>query len=136
MVSQNNLSIDIVNDYIGVGKPSPSSKLDVDGTITATDFNSLSDANKKTNISSIESSIELINKINGVRFIWKDSKKSSLGVIAQDLEKVLPELVSSKTVKTVNYNGIIAVLIEVVKEQQKQIEFLMSHLNIDTTGQI
>jgi len=45
-------------------------------------------------------------------------------VIAQELEAVLPELVTQGEVKSVNYNGIIGVLIEAVKEQQKQIEEL------------
>ena len=52
-----------------------------------------------------------------MRFDWKDSGESSLGVIAQDLEKVLPELVSETDgVKSVNYNGIIGVLIQAIKE--------------------
>lgn len=45
-------------------------------------------------------------------------------MIAQELEAVLPELVTQGEVKSVNYNGIIGVLIEAVKEQQKQIEEL------------
>ena len=52
-----------------------------------------------------------------------------MGVIAQELEKVFPELVKqSDSHKSVNYNGLIGVLIEAIKEQQKQIEEL-KHLN-------
>ena len=54
----------------------------------------------------------------------KDSKKHSLGVIAQEIQKILPETVSenSNGSKTVSYNHIIAVLIEAIKEQQKIID--------------
>ena len=50
--------------------------------------------------------------------------KKSLGVIAQEVEKVLPELVSGEETKTVNYNGIIGLLIECVKKQQEEINEL------------
>ena len=54
----------------------------------------------------------------------KDSKKQSLGVIAQEIEHILPEVVSKNDIglKTVSYNYIIAVLIEAIKEQQTIIE--------------
>ena len=54
----------------------------------------------------------------------KDSKRPALGVIAQEIEHVLPEVVSQNNngSKTVSYNHIIAVLIEAIKEQQKIIE--------------
>ena len=54
----------------------------------------------------------------------KDSKKQSLGVIAQEIENILPEVVSKNDIglKTVSYNYIIAVLIEAIKEQQTIIE--------------
>jgi hypothetical protein len=45
-----------------------------------------------------------------------------LGVIAQELEKIIPELVSGDENKTVTYNGLIAILIEAVKELKKQVE--------------
>jgi hypothetical protein len=45
-------------------------------------------------------------------------------VIAQELEKVLPELVTQGDIKSVNYNGLIGLLIEAIKEQQKQIDEL------------
>jgi flagellar biosynthesis chaperone FliJ len=50
-------------------------------------------------------------------------------VIAQELEKVFPELVKTGENKSVNYNGLIGVLIEAVKEQQKQIEELKKQIN-------
>jgi hypothetical protein len=58
-----------------------------------------------------------------VKFNWKRSGLDSYGVIAQDIEKVLPELVSDVDgIKNVNYDGIIAFLIEAIKELNKKLE--------------
>jgi hypothetical protein len=65
-----------------------------------------------------------VNSLRGVSFDWKENGKSSYGVIAQELEEVLPELVNNGEVKSVNYNGIIGVLIEAVKELKNEIEEL------------
>jgi hypothetical protein len=102
--------------------------LNVVGVITCTDLNSTSDQNLKYDIRKVENSIDILNEINGVQFKWKSNDKSSLGVIAQELEKVLPELVSQGETKSVNYNGLIGVLIEAVKTQQTQINELNSRI--------
>lgn len=129
LVSDINLFVDIANDRVGVGKSNPATKLDVNGVITCTDINSTSDINLKTNIRSIENSIEKLSKINGVEFDWKETSESSIGVIAQDLEKVFPELVkNSGDRKTVNYNGLVGVLIEALKDQQSQINSLKEEI--------
>lgn len=95
------------------------------GILSATTFNSLSDENEKENVVTISNAVETVKQIRGVRFDWKENKNPSLGVIAQELEKILPELVlNSNGQKTVNYSGIIAVLIEAIKEQQEEIEKL------------
>ena len=99
------------------------------GIVTAADFNSASDIKLKENVQVIESPLEKIIQLEGVRFEWKDSGRQSLGVIAQQVEKVLPEIVSGDESKTVNYNGLIGLLIECVKEQQKEIEDLKKHIN-------
>ena len=99
------------------------------GIVTATDFNSASDINLKENIQKINNPIDKIVKINGVRFDWKSDNKPSMGVIAQNIEEVLPELVSGDDSKTVNYNGIIGLLIECVKTQQEQIGELNRRLD-------
>lgn len=100
------------------------------GVITATDFNSASDIKLKENIHSIENPLSKVMQINGVGFRWKDTQENSIGVIAQDIEDILPELVKeSEHHKSVNYNGLIGVLIEAVKEQQRQIEELKILIN-------
>ena len=99
------------------------------GTLTATDFNSTSDINLKENIRSIEDPLNKVLQLNGVEFDWKDNQQSSIGVIAQELEKVFPSLVKTAENKSVNYNGLIGVLVEAIKEQQKQIEELKNLIN-------
>lgn len=99
------------------------------GIITATDFNATSDLSLKTNIKPIEDPISKVLEINGVSFDWKQTGKASIGVIAQEVEKVLPELVSNQDTKTVNYNGLIGLLIEAVKNQQAQIDELKKQIN-------
>lgn len=96
------------------------------GALSSTAFNSLSDLNLKTNVNTINNSSDILSQIRGVSFNWKDNGKKSYGVIAQEIESVLPELVETndKNIKSVNYSAIIAFLIESNKELQKRIEAL------------
>lgn len=95
------------------------------GTITATIVNATSDINLKENIKPLQNSIDALNQINGVSFEWKKDSSKSIGVIAQEIEEILPELVSEVDGnKTVNYNGLIGILIEAVKELSKEVEEL------------
>jgi len=97
------------------------------GTITATDFNSTSDINLKENIKTVENSLNTLTQLRGVSFDWKETGRSSYGVIAQELEEILPDLVTNGEVKSVNYNGLIGVLIEAVKELKAEVEELKSY---------
>jgi hypothetical protein len=123
-----------VSESIGIGTTNPTSKLYVvgdvlvSGVITSTDYNSASDINLKENIQPISNPIDKVLQINGVSFDWKEDGRSSMGVIAQEIEKVMPEIVSGGDSKTVNYNGLIGLLIEVVKEQQQRINSLEERL--------
>ena len=123
-----------VSDNLGIGTTNPTSKLHVvgdtyiSGILTATDINSASDIRLKTNIKPFENTLEKIVQINGVSFNWIDSNAKSGGIIAQDVEKVFPELVNDGDHKTVNYNGLIGVLIESIKELKQEVEDLKSRL--------
>ena len=100
------------------------------GTLSATAFNSLSDITLKTDVQDING-IELLNNIRPVSFVWKETGTRSYGVIAQELEKVLPELVETNEhgIKSVSYIPIIAMLVDVVQKQQEEIEEIKSMLN-------
>ena len=128
--SGSNLYVDIDNSRVGVGTTVPSSTLQVSGTITCSDINSTSDIKLKEDIHSIKDPLDKVMKISGVGFRWKENKDEAIGVIAQDIEEIIPEVVkNSGDIKTVNYNGLIGVLIEAVKEQQHQIEELKKQIN-------
>ena len=120
---------------LGIGTTNPTSKLYVvgnayiTGVTTSTDFDSLSDINLKTNINQIANPLEKVMQIRGVTFNWKDGNRNSAGVIAQEIEKILPELVHGGETKTVNYNGLIGLLIECVKKQQEEIDELKRKVN-------
>ena len=87
------------------------------GQLNATEFNSLSDAAYKEDLTEIENSLDLIKQITPYSFKWKEDGRSSYGVLAQELEKILPELVckNSEGVKSVSYIPLIALLIDAVK---------------------
>lgn len=100
------------------------SSLNATFSITAADINSSSDQKLKTNIKTIEKSLDIVNSLRGVSFDWKLSGKTSYGVIAQELMEVLPNLVTSGENLSVNYNGLIGFLIESIKELHLEIEQL------------
>ena len=99
-------------------------------TITGT-LTQNSDATLKENIKPIESALDKVKQMQGVEFNKINSNTKEIGVIAQDIEKIIPELVleNEKGIKSVAYGNITAVLIEAIKEQQKQIEELKQQLN-------
>lgn len=94
------------------------------GTLSSTIFNSTSDINKKENLRQINDAMYLIDNLKGYRFNWKDNGLPSVGVVAQEVQTVLPELIGEDN--SVNYNGLIAVLIEAVKELKAELAELKS----------
>ena len=99
------------------------------GTLSSTIFSSLSDETKKTNINVISNSLNVTENIRGVTFDWTDGTGSSAGLIAQDVEKYLPQLVhidEFNGTKALNYNGVIGVLVEAVKELSERVKQLES----------
>ena len=94
-------------------------------------LSNLSDETLKTNIVGITNAVEKVQQLRGVEFDWISNGAHSVGVIAQDVEKVLPDLVETRAdgKKAVDYSKLTAVLIEAVKEQQVQINELKSRLD-------
>ena len=114
--------------------------VDTDGTLSIANYNSnyadgalfTSDEKLKSNISKIQSPISIAKAIEGVRFEWNDKSeytlrgKEDIGLIAQNVEKVLPEAVSSNSNSelSVYYHKLVPVLLECIKDQQDQIDSL------------
>ena len=99
------------------------------GLLVAQDFNSLSDIRFKDNVETIDGAVAKLQQLRGVEFDWKHTPGSSVGVIAQEVQAVYPQLVTEGEEKiTVNYNGLVGLLIQAVKEQADEIAALKEKL--------
>ena len=140
------------NGDVGVGTSNPNAKFEVIGDISCSGvyatgniyatgdvtafYSNTSDERLKTNIKTIENPLNIIANIRGVRFNWNDEAKEinefvdldkrEIGVLAQEVEKELPEVIKEgfSGYKAVRYEKIIPVLIEGMKEQQSKINTL------------
>ena len=97
------------------------------GLLTAVDFNSTSDERLKENIVPLENAGDALRQLDGVAFTWKESGEAAYGLIAQEVEKVIPALVEEvDDVKRLKYLGLIAFLLEGIKELQDRVTALES----------
>ncbi len=135
--TRNNAFVVFKNGKVGVGTNTPGKRFEVgangDGTkARANSWLTFSDRRWKTNFKKIENPLDKISKINGYYYNWKNKKDKSLqvGVIAQEIEAVLPEIVDTDNqgYKSVDYAKIVALLIESTKAQQKEIENLKKEI--------
>jgi hypothetical protein len=109
----------------------------INGTLTQNSTQVPSDIKLKKNIVPINNALSLVDSLNGVHFDWRKDGKKAIGFIAQEVEEVLPELVGEVSElhnreekhKTVDYQSVIPVLVEAIKEQQAQIEALQEQIN-------
>lgn len=106
------------------------------GTVFNLPVNIGSDIRLKKDVEKIDNALDKLTKINGYDFTWKNTERKDAGVIAQEVEKVMPHLINADGIdndetyfKSVNYNGLIGLLIEAVKEQQEEIAFLKERLD-------
>ena len=128
-----NLILNSIGGNVGIGTATPSEKLEVAGNIkivsTATctlgggtgATSCTSDSRMKKDITPLKNSLEKINELKGVSFLWKKETSGDrhLGIIAQDVEKVFPELVTidkDSGYKMVAHSLLIAPMIEAIKE--------------------
>ena len=140
---------------LGVGVTIPSQKLDVAGTIHASNLNggattlstdasgniirTPSDARLKNNATPIDNALTKVMQMKGLTYNFTDGKRfgtnRQMGFLAQDLENIVPEAVSSGgEYKSVNYPVLTALLTEAVKEQQKEIELLKKKIEKMESG--
>lgn len=97
------------------------------GRVTATDFNSLSDIRVKSNVHTIDNALNKVLAIRGTYFDIHGIR--SIGVIAQEIESILPEVVTEGEYKTVSYGNIVGLLIEAIKELNSEVEALKKDKN-------
>lgn len=116
----------LTNGNVGIGTTAPTQLLHVNGTAYATTFLHTSDRRLKTDISSIATATQLTTKLRGVHFKWKKDGVPAYGVIAQEVEAVMPDAVTTNAdgTKAVDYDQLIPVLIEAVKSLQVEVDAL------------
>lgn len=122
---------------VGIGTANPSAKLDVAGTVKASAVDYNSDARLKQNITPIANAEEILLQLNPVSYFWNELGKKKggngqlqYGLIAQEVEKVLPNIVNtdSEGYKSVNYKELIPLLLKNVQEQDKKIKELQKEI--------
>lgn len=116
---------------VGIGTTNPTYKLHVNGTFKSNGITESSDIRWKKNIRPLENALDKVLALRGVSFEWKKDdapemnfeKGIQIGLIAQEVEKVLPELVDtdSEGYKSVQYSKLVPLLLEAIREQQAMI---------------
>ncbi len=107
--------------------------LDDLGNLTIAGIYTPSDAKLKKNIVRLQNSLEKLTQLNGYHYNWIDvhgDQRLQTGFIAQEVEKLMPELVKtdSEGIKNINYNGMVPYMVETLKEQQDKINLLEKKL--------
>ena len=107
---------------VGVTNNTTAGNIVVSGTVTAN-----SDARLKTNVKTIDNALEKVLSLRGVEYDRIDTGDHQIGLIAQEVEKIIPQVVYPKQpapdyeTKSVSYQNIVGLLIEAIKEQDKRI---------------
>ncbi|MCK4816243.1 tail fiber domain-containing protein, partial [bacterium] len=121
-----------MENRLGIGTLAPGHALEVNGDIQADAYFYPSDERLKKDIKRIKNPLDKIRQLNGVTFLWKKDDSPGVGVIAQNLEKVFPELVTtndSTGFKSIELSNLVAPLIEAVKEQADESHLLREDFN-------
>ena len=129
------LTIDNIGN-IGIGTTTPSVKFQVgvngDGTVArANSWSTFSDKRFKDKIQTLPNALQTTLALRGVSFNWRKNNQKDIGLIAQEVETILPEIVQTDTegYKSVDYSRLVPLLIEALKEQQLQIQDIQLQLN-------
>jgi hypothetical protein len=139
----NNIYNNNTGGLVGIGTNSPTERLEVNGNIKAGDIKATGDVNAtaffyssdralKKNIRPLTGSLDRVTRLQGISFQWRKNDRQDIGLVAQEVEKVYPELVATDRntgLKSVEYGNLIAVLIESIKEQQAQIRELKAEIS-------
>ena len=139
--AQETLRIWVTNLYVGIATSGPAYTLDVNGNAHASSFVTSSDARFKKNIRPLTNSLQKITQLDGVIYEWNEFVNSRrdgyelnvpiVGLIAQDVEKIIPEIISKwklsddcQDARAIDYTRIVPYLIEAVKELAVKVDAL------------
>ena len=140
-----NVSLSTSGTSIGINKTPdaglPAGSLDVagsivsggnivaSGSVSAIEIFSTSDRRMKSNIAQLTDSLDKIQELTGVSFTFNATGRDSIGLVAQDVQAVLPEIVHENDAGflTVNYGCLVGLLIEGVKDLSHRLAVLEAH---------
>lgn len=124
---------------VGIGTTAPTEALDVNGNVRALGIITPSDGRLKTHVTQLINVLEKLEQVRGVSFEWKEATgRREIGVIAQELESVFPELVfhgQGENYLSVDYSRLTGVLIEGIKELRTEKENQINTLRQDIAFQ-
>lgn len=118
---------DLGSTYLKVTGGVVTGNVTVNGTLSVTDLVETSSIRFKENVQPLQNAFEKLSQLQGVSYDWKENGKEDIGFIAEEVEKVLPQIVEKNeegVVEGMNYGRLTALLVEVVKSQQAQIDEL------------
>jgi hypothetical protein len=128
-------SVKIPGSYVGIGgnyNPGNGYALDVNGSVYATTYNTPSDYRIKENVTQLDDKF-VVDNLNPVTYLNKKSDKQDIGLIAHELQEIYPELVNGEKdgeeFQSVNYLGLIPILIKEIQELKKEIKLVKTELN-------
>ncbi|MBN4062322.1 MAG: hypothetical protein COA57_14355 [Flavobacteriales bacterium] len=132
---------------VGIGTITPNAKLQVNGSVNCTGGTCSSDIRWKKNVIQLENTLDKVSQLRGVTYNWRKQKfpdknfnsKKQIGLIAQEVEKVYPELVNidNEGFMSMDYMSFTVVLLEAIKDQQRIIQQLQKETEeIKTENQI
>ena len=100
----------------------------IDGVLFAQSFQIISDKRLKTNIEKIDDCLSKVKNLIGCTFNFKSDNSRSAGLIAQDVESILPEAVleNDDHYKTINYGAVVGLLVNAINELAEQVQSLKS----------
>lgn len=116
-----------VGGNVGVGVTSPVEKLEIAGNVKATAFLYSSDERLKKNVQPLGNELDKVLLLKPVLFNWRYDDGSDVGFIAQEVEKIFPEVVRTNSItnlKSIDYSKLTVFLVKALQEQQKEIEQL------------
>ncbi|MBP8303722.1 MAG: tail fiber domain-containing protein [Phycisphaerae bacterium] len=130
---------------VGLGVTSPTHRLELPNTAgsagsgLAYSWSTYSSGRWKTNVQSIERAMDKVRQLRGVTFDWKDGGRHDMGLIAEEVGKVVPEVVNYEAnggdASSMDYSRLVALLVEALKEQDARIAELEQALESRNPGQ-
>ena len=92
--------------------------------LTSTDYNSSSDKRLKKNVKTVTGALATVDALRGVSFEWKEGSAKAIGMIAQEVQEVIPDVVTTDDngYLGIKYTNVIGVLVEAIKELKADFE--------------